>query len=152
MDNYKDKLTKMFNYGCSKSTNKTNPGKMRENLMNMFPHKFLIRSELEIKKFITSQSQKQKYKLKTNKSETRGRKRNGTMVWKSSLMPLIEENVSAKLEEIYNTFVKAITVDGESLPQGLPLNEIGEIDKKRIKAIINQERATIKKRAKRDLI
>ena len=152
MDNYKDELLKMFNDGCSKNENKMNPGKMRENLMNMFPHKFSIPSELEIKKFITSQSQKQKYKSKTNKSKTRVRKRNGTMVWKSSLIPLIEENVSAKPEQIYNMFAQAITIDGESLPQGLPMNKIVEIDKKRIKAIINQERDKIKRRAKRDLI
>ena len=53
------------------------------------------------------------------------------MVWKSSLIPLIEENVSTKPEEIYNMSVQAITIDGESLPQGLPLNEIGEIDKEK---------------------
>ena len=66
MDQYKDELLKMFNDGCSKSGNKMNPGKMRENLINMFPHKFSIPSELEIKKFIGAQSQKQKYKHKTN--------------------------------------------------------------------------------------
>ena len=153
LEQYKDDLLKMFNDGCTKSANKMNPGKMRENLMNMFPHRFSIPSELEIKKFIAAQSQKQKYNSKSkNTSETRGRKRNGTTEWKSSLIPLIEENMSAKPEEIYNMFLQAITVDGESLPPGLPMNEIEEIDKKKIKTIINQEKAKIKKRAQRDLI
>ena len=37
-------------------------------------------------------------------------------------------------------------------PPDLPMNEIGEVNKKRIKSKINQERVKIKKRARRDLI
>lgn len=69
-----------------------------------------------------------------------------------SLIPLIEENVYATPEEIYNKFIQEITDDSGNLPKDLPLNEIGEIDKRRIKVIISQERSKIKKRAKRDLI
>ena len=61
MNEYKEHLLNMFNDGCSKSANKMNPGKMREFLSNMFPHKFSIPSELEIKKFISSESQKKDY-------------------------------------------------------------------------------------------
>ena len=72
MSEYKEHLLNMFNEGCSNSTNKMNPGKMRETLKNMFPHKFSILSELEIKKFITLESQKHKYSSKISRktSET----------------------------------------------------------------------------------
>ena len=45
---------------------------MTKHLINMFPHKFLTPSEMEIKKFINFYSQRQKYKSKSNNSnETR---------------------------------------------------------------------------------
>ncbi len=155
MNEYKEHLLKMFHDGCSKSANKMNPGKMREVLMNMFPHKFSIPSELEIKKFITSESQKKKYTSKTtrNISETRGRKQKGTaLVWTTLLQPFIKRNVDSKPEDIYKLFLEEISVNNQSLPPDLPMDEIGEIDKKRIKSKINQERAKIRNRTKRDLI
>ena len=57
----------MFNDGCSNSAHKMNPGKMRETVMHFFPHRFSIPSELEIKTFITSESQKKKI-LKNKKN------------------------------------------------------------------------------------
>ena len=66
--------------------------------------------------------------------------------------PLIEQNANAKPEEIYESFIKQISVDDQSHPPDLPMNEIGEADRKRTKLKINKERAKIKKRAQRDLI
>ena len=155
MDEFKDELLRMFREGTINDGNKMNPGKMRETLMNMFPHKFSIPSELEIKKFITSEAQKQKKKGKRNENpaERRGRKSGGnTGIWTTLLNPLIEENANAKPEEIYELFIKQISVDDQSRPPDLPMNENGDIDKKKIKSKINQERAKIKKRARRDLI
>ena len=155
MDEFKDELLRMFREGTINDGNKMNPGKMRETLMNMFPHKFSIPSELEIKKFITSEAQKHKKKGKRNENpaERRGRKSGGTTgIWTTLLNPLIEENANAKPEEIYELFIKQISVDDQSRPPDLPMNEIGDIDKKKIKSKINQERAKIKKRAQRDLI
>ena len=155
MSEYKEHLRNMFNEGCTNSANKMNPGKMRETLMNMFPHKFSIPSELEIKKFITSESQKKKYSTKTTKktSETRGRKPKGTeLVWTTLLQPFVKRNVDSKPEDIYKLFIEEISVNKQSLPPDLPMNEIGDIDKKKIKSRINQERAKMRNRTKRDLI
>ena len=82
MEKYKYKLQRMFHEGCLINTNKMNPGKMRETLMNMFPHKISIPSELKIKKIITSETQKHKNtktaKSNNSVSERRGRKPEGT--------------------------------------------------------------------------
>ena len=56
---------------------------------------------------------------------------------------MIEENESAKPEEIYKIFLQEITVDGEKFPPDLPVNESGEIDKKWIKSVITQEKSKI---------
>ena len=64
MEPYKDELLKLFEQGNTDSGKKMNPEKMREQLMIMFPHKFLIPSETKIKKFINLESQKLKYKSK----------------------------------------------------------------------------------------
>ena len=48
MDEFKDELQRMFREGTIDDGNKMNLGKMRETLMNIFPHKFSIPSELEI--------------------------------------------------------------------------------------------------------
>ena len=84
-----------------------NPGKMREQLMIMFPHKFLIPSETEIKKFINSESQKLKYKSKKkNSSEQRGRKPKGSIeqMWIRALKPILENHISESPEAIYKCF------------------------------------------------
>ena len=46
---YKDKLLKLFQLDTVDSGKKMNPGKMREQLMAMFPHEFSMPSETEIK-------------------------------------------------------------------------------------------------------
>ena len=68
MEEFKDELLKLFQIGCADHSKKMNPAKMREHLVNMFPHKFLIPSEMEIKKFINSKSQKLKYKSRASKN------------------------------------------------------------------------------------
>ena len=71
MGEFKDELQRMFCEGTINDGNKMNLGKMRETLMNIFPHKFSIPSELEIKKFITSEAQKQKKRVKETKIQKR---------------------------------------------------------------------------------
>ena len=100
-------------------------------------------------------SQKKKYSTKTTKktSETRGRKPKGTeIVWTTLLQPFVKRNVDLKPEDIYKLFIEEISVNKQSLPPDLPMNEFGDIDKKKIKSRINQERAKIRNRTKRDLI
>ena len=60
MEEFIDELLKLFRVGCADHSKKMNPAKMREHLVNTFPHKFSIPSEMEIKKFINSKSQKLK--------------------------------------------------------------------------------------------
>ena len=76
MEKFKDELLKLFRVECADHSKKMNPAKMREHLVNTFPHKFSIPSEMEIKKFINSKSQKLKYKSRVNKNpnERKGRK------------------------------------------------------------------------------
>ena len=65
----------IFHQGSETSGQKKNPGKMRENLTNKYPYRFSIPSEIEIKKFISSQAQQTKNISKSNNpSEKRGRK------------------------------------------------------------------------------
>ena len=86
------------------------------------------------------QNHKKKITSKTTKktSETRGRKPKGTaLVWTTLLQPIIERNVDSKPEDIYKLFLEDISSNNQSLPPDLPMDEIGEIDKKRIKSRIN---------------
>ena len=65
-----------------------NPGKMRDQLMIMFPHKSSIPSETKIKKihqFGIAKAQVQKQKKK-NSSEQRGRKPKGSSHLKSRMI------------------------------------------------------------------
>ena len=101
------------------------------------------------------ESQKKKYSSKTSRktSETRGRKPKGTsLVWTTLLQPFIKHNVESKPEDIYKLFLQEFSGNNQSCPSDLPMNESGKIDKKRIKSRINQERAKIKNKTKRDLI
>ena len=78
---------------------------MREQLMSMFPHRFSIPSETEMKKFINSESQKLKYKSKKgNPSERRGRKPKGTneLIWANILKPIVESNINDVRERYTN--------------------------------------------------
>ena len=94
MNIYKEELLKLFEAGIIDSAKKMNPAKMREQLMSMFPHRFSIPSETEIKKFINLESQKLKYRSKKgNPSEQRGRKPKGTneLIWANMLKPMCGE-------------------------------------------------------------
>ena len=96
---------------------------------------------------------KKKGKRNKNSAERRGRKSEGTTgIWITLLNPLIEQNANAKPEETYELFIRQISVDDQSRPPELPMNKIGDVDKKKIKSKNIQERAKIKKRAQRDLI
>ena len=155
MEPYKDELLKMFEHGNKDSAKKMNPGKMREQLMIMFPHKFSIPSETEIKKFINSESQKLKYKSKKkNSSEQRGRKPKGSIeqMWISSLKPIVENHISESPEAIYKRFLSSFLDDEKNHPPDLPKTGDGGFNKKKIKTTIYQIKTKMKKQAKKSLV
>ena len=155
MEEFKDELLKLFRVGCADHSKKMNPAKMREHLVNMFPHKFSIPSEMEIKKFINSESQKLKYKSRAsnNPNERRGRKQKGAKsIWISALEVVMEANPNGKTEEVYNAFIVSLGEDVSKHPADLPRTEDGEFNKKTIKSVMYQLRSKSKKNAKKSLI
>ena len=154
MDMYKDELLKLFEAGNIDSAKKMNPGKMREQLMSMFPHRFSIPSETEIKKFINSESQKLKYKSKNvNSSERRGRKAKGNeVIWANKLKPFVESNIYDSPEAIYKRFIASLGEDVLTHPPDLPKTEDGQFHKKNIKAMIYQLKSKMKKQAKKTIV
>ena len=144
----------IFHQGSETSGQKKNPGKMRENLTNKYPYRFSIPSEIEIKKFISSQAQQTKNISKSNNpSEKRGRKQKGTeLKWMKILRPIVDQHFYSTPEVVYNLFLELVSSDDQSCSIDLPMDKTGQIDKTKIKAKINQERAKMKKKATRDLI
>ena len=107
MEQYKDELLKLFKQGTTDSEKEMNPGKVREQLMTMFPHKFLIPSETKIKiihPFGITKAQVQKQKL--NSSEQRGRKPkdSSALIWISALKSFVENHISESPEAVYKRF------------------------------------------------
>ena len=59
-DLYIDDVKEMFERGEKESSNKINASKMREQLLQMYPNRFYIPGEIEIKKCISAMVQKKK--------------------------------------------------------------------------------------------
>ncbi len=106
--------------------------------MIMFPHRFYIPSETEIKKYINSESQKIKYKgKKGNSSEQRGRKAKGNnFIWANILKPFMETHMNDSSEAIYKRFIASLGEDELTHPSDKPKTEDGQFNKKNIKNVI----------------
>ena len=59
---YEDDLKTMFQAGVINNSNKMSAGKMRENLLDIYPDRFSIPGEIEIKPFTGKLSQQYKNK------------------------------------------------------------------------------------------
>ena len=92
---YESDLMEMYQKGVRNNSSKVSAGKMRENLLNMYPGRFSIPGETEIKQFIGKLTQTNKAKDPLKEKSTRGRKAgNAKRSWYTSLNELIDKNPS----------------------------------------------------------
>ncbi len=149
---YEDDLKRMFEVGIENSSNKMNAAKMRDNLITLYPGRFSIPGETQIRQFIgkLSQQQKDKNKQKNKKGSGRGRKAGGVKSsWHLCLTQIVQDNPKEKPEVIYNNFMKMFD---DKLPDDLPLTSENEPDKEKIKSTIARFKTNIKKQEKRNII
>ena len=103
---YEDDLKTMFQAGVINNSNKMSAGKMRENLLDIYPDRFSIPGETEIKQFIGKLSQQSKKKGGNDASSavksTRGRKAgNITASWHGTLREIVNREPNERPEEIF---------------------------------------------------
>ena len=154
---YQKDLEAMFEEGKKDPSKKMNPGKMRERLICKYPNNFSIPGETEIKQFIGSQNQKEKYhekkKNKGNKSENRGRKPGPKMVWKTLLEPFVISRQTTKNAILFDEFIASLG-NVESWPTDLPrdADNTNIADKKKVTSAIGNIKQKLKKDTKRALL
>ena len=147
---YESDLMEMYQKGVRKNSSKMSAGKMRENLLNMYPRRFSIPCETEIKQYIGKLTQTNKAKDLLKEKSTRGRKAgNAKRSWYSSLNELINKNPSEKPEIIFRLLIEKL---GNNLPDDLPTTAENEPDKKKIKSTIAILKTKLKKDAKRSIV
>ena len=144
IDEFKNDLINMFDVGSKDSSRKMNAGKMRERLICLYPNRFSIPSELEIKKFTAAQFQKSKYTRK-NQGEARSNSRQYEE-WQMQLDRMI--TATSKPQDVYEKFVEHAKENNITFPT----LENGEPDKNKIKSKINQRKTQKKKEAKKSLL
>ena len=157
---YQKDLEAMFEEGKNDASKKMNPGKMREHLARKYPNNFSIPGETEIKQFIGSQLQKEKYHQKKKqtgatgaRSENRGRKPGPKQVWKSLLEPFVMSRQNTKNAVLFDEFIKSLgNVDDwpNDLPREGEKNDTA--DKKKVTAAIDNIKQKLKKDSKRVLL
>ena len=150
---YEDDLKTMFQAGVINNSNKMSAGKMRENLLDMYPDRFSIPGETEIKQFIGKLSQQYKKKggndASSTAKSTRGRKAgNITVSWYGTLREIVNREPNEKPEEIFRILMA--TFD-DNLPDDLPMDN-DTPDKKNIKSTISRFKTELKKSAKRSIL
>ena len=149
--NYKKDLQQMFLQGKANSAQKMNPGKMREQLQQMYPFRFSIPGETEIKKFIGSEFQKEK---NANRNENSTRTRNSgpqNTVWFSMLTPLVKSKIEERPAKLFDYFIDSLG-DITTWPEDLPRTEEGTVDKKKITQAVSYIKTKTKKADKRALL
>ena len=149
---YEKELVEMFESGVVNSSNKMSAGKMRENLITLYPDRFSIPGETEIRQFIGKLSQISKKKqTSSEKKSNRGRKSDANKPsWYARLEQIIENNPTEKPQAIFNSLIQSFNND---LPDDLPMEEgTGAIDRDKIKSTIARFKTNIKKNAKRSII
>ena len=149
---YKDDLLAMFEEGKKNSSQKMNPGKMRERLLQKYPNHFSIPGETEIKQFIGSQIQKGKYQKKTtNNNETRGRKAGPKAEWIKLLEPFVTTRLTVKNAILFDEFITSLG-DNTSWPKDLPCDDENMPLKKKITSSIANIKQRLKKAEKKTLL
>ena len=100
---YEKELIEKFESGIVSSSNKMGAGKMRENLMNLYPHQSYIPLEMEIKQFIGKLRQSaKKEQSSSDKKHNRGRKSGPNMsLWYASLKQIVHTNPTEKPEAFF---------------------------------------------------
>ena len=154
---YQKDLEDMFEEGKKNTSQKMNPGKMRERLIHKYPHNFSIPGETEIKQFIGSQLQKENYhaqkKTTGAKTDKRGRKPGPKQVWKGLLEPFVIARHTTKNAVIFDEFIKSLgPVD--NWPNDLPRDgdKRDTADKKKVTAGIGNIKQKLKKDSMRELL
>lgn len=150
---YMNDIKDMFERGEKESSNKMNASKMREQLVQMYPNRFSLPGEIEIKKCISAMAQKKK-STKGSNTKTRGTD-NGSQ-WKNILEQLVRQRWKESPKVIYEAFKALIGNDPSKWPIDIPTisEEDGTltIDMKKMKSVISYVKSKIKKEGKRSLL
>ena len=143
----------MFQVGVDNSFKKMNAGKMREKLCDMYPHRFSIPGETEIKSFISAQVIKSKYKKKTANSGRGRPSAENTQIreWVLVLNTCVKTEKYGKPAKIYGAYLAIIGEDKSLWPKSIPLLD-GNPDKKKIKEIISRIKSDHKKQITRSIV
>jgi len=148
---YEKELIEMFESGAVNSSNKMSAGKMRESLMTLYPDRFSIPGETEIKLIGKLTQSAKNNQSSSDKKSNRGRK-SGTNKpsWYAPLEQIIENNPTEKPQAIFNSLIQSFKND---LPNDIPMEEgTSTIDRDKIKSTIARFKTNIKKNAKRSVI
>ena len=125
---------------------------MRDNLINLYPGRFSIPGETQMKQFIgkLSQHKKNKQKKKSLTKSTRGMKAGNLKPSQHpNLSQIIQNDPKEKPEAIYHT---SINTFGDKLPYDLPSMSNKGPDKEKIKQAIARFKLNTKKKEKRSII
>ena len=104
-----------------------NAGKIRDNLINLYPGRFSIPGETQIKQFIgkLSQKVKSKHKRKNPTKSTRGRKAGNLKTsWHPHLSQIIQNDPKEKPEAIYHNFINTF---GDKLLESWEANPVNPL-------------------------
>ena len=152
-DLYMDDIKQMFDQGEKESSNKMNASKMREQLLQMYPNRFSIPGEIEIKKCIGAMTQKKK---STKGTKNRSRDTEKDSGWKKILEVLVEQKWKESPKVLYDDFKAIIGIDQSKWPIDIPTisEEDGTltVDMKKIKSVISYLKGKMKKKGKRSLL
>ena len=152
IEQYTEDLDKMFEAGIRNSSSKMSAGKMRDNLLNLYPGRFSIPGETQIKQYIgkLSQQEKSRAKNKNRAPSNRGRHSGNTKkLWHSLLTDIIHTNPKEKPEVVYNCFIEKFD---NNFPDDLPMTPDNKPDKNKIKSTIARFKNNLKRSEKRSII
>ena len=153
--NYKDDIERFFEKGKKNSSDKMNPAQMRESLRSMYPNRFCIPSETEIKQEISKLFQGSKKGNDENGAneidsddndliEPTNRS-NQHKSWQTILDDIIKEDYTAKPEDIWKQHL-------HKLMEIYNFEEAQIPDKLSVKRKIQSLKAKYKKKALTDLV
>ena len=153
--NYKDDIERFFDKGKINSGDKMNPAQMRESLRSLYPNRFCIPSETEIKQEISKLFQGSKKSNNDNDGNENDSDDNELIEpingsnqhksWQIILEDIIKDDYTAKPEEIWKIHL-------HKLMETYHFEETQIPDKATVKKKISALRAKYKKKALNDLV
>ena len=152
--NYKNEIESFFRKGKTNSSDKMNPAQMRETLRSMYPKRFRIPSETEIKQEISKLFQGSKKRDENEDADEINSDvddidvNNSTIEqrsWEAILEQFLKDNFNLKPEEIWRRHVHELIETFKFDQAQLP-------DKVTVKRKIQSLRAKYKKKAMGDLV